>query len=108
MDDTLWLASSQHELSQILSTAQSFYNMANIQVNPAKSILCTNNPPSQYTPIMYNQHLLPLHSPHIPFKFLGCWFTLNNKFSKQTQLIIKESLHLIQISETKCITDTHV
>jgi hypothetical protein len=88
MDDTLWIASSQNELSQILSTAQSFYNMANIQVNPAKSILCTNNPPPQYAPIIYNQHSLPLHSPHIPFKFLGCWFTLNNKFSKQTQLII--------------------
>jgi hypothetical protein len=81
--------------------------MANIQVNPAKSILCTNNPPPQYTPIIYNQHSLPLHSPHIPFKFLGCWFTLDNKSSKQTQLVIEESLHLIQIADTKRITDTH-
>src|SRR6185295_1757469 len=72
MDDTLWVASSQTELSHILSIAESFYAMANIQVNPTKSILVTNNPPSYYIPIPYNNHHLPLYSPKQPFKFLGC------------------------------------
>ena len=79
MDDTLWVASSQTELSHILSIAESFYAMANIQVNPSKSILVTNNPPPHYTPISYNNYLFSLHSPKQPFKFLGCWFTLDNR-----------------------------
>ena len=107
MDDTLWIASSQSELSHILSIAESFYTMANIQVNPSKSILVTNNPPPHYTPIFYNNHLLPLHSSKIPFKFLGCWFTLDNKQSKQTKLLISESSKLIQIAKTKRITNSH-
>jgi len=107
MDDTLWVASSQSELSHILSIAESFYAMANIQVNPSKSILVTNNPPPHYIPIPYNNHLLPLHSPKLPFKFLGCWFTLDNKQSKQTKLLISESSQLIQIAKNKRITDSH-
>src|SRR5690242_5944892 len=107
MDDTLWVASSQTELSNILSIAELFYAMANIQVNPSKSILVTNNPPPHYIPILYNNHLLPLHSPKQPFKFLGCWFTLDNRQSKQTKLLIAESSQLIQIAKTKRITDSH-
>jgi len=107
MDDTLWIASSQTELSQILSIAESFYDMANIQINPSKSILTTNNPPSNYNPIIFNNYTLSIHSPCTPFKFLGCWFTLNNKHSQQTQLIINESQHLIKIASSKRITDTH-
>ena len=107
MDDTLWIASSQTELSQILSIAESFYDMANIQINPSKSILTTNNPPSNYNPIIFNNYTLSIHSPCTPFKFLGCWFTLNKKHSQQTQLIINESQHLIKIASSKRITDTH-
>ena len=90
IDDTLWVASSQTELSNILSIAESFYAMANIQVNLTKSILVTNNPPSHYIPIPYNNHHLLLHSSKQLFKFLDCWFTLNNKQSKQTKLLIAE------------------
>src|ERR1041384_1451923 len=43
MDDTLWIASSQEELSNIISIAESFYSIANIQVNPSKSVLSTNS-----------------------------------------------------------------
>ena len=81
--------------------------MANIQINPAKSILTTNNPPTNYSPITYNNHLLNLHPLNEPFKFLGCWFTLNNKHTKQTKLITAESSHLVKIASTKKITDTH-
>ena len=45
MDDTLWVAPSQTDLNNIISIAESFYNMANIQVNPSKSILATNYKP---------------------------------------------------------------
>src|SRR6185295_2998985 len=53
-----------------------------------------------------NNHPLNLHPSNEPFKFLGCWFTLNNKQIKQTKLITAESSHLIKIASTKQITDT--
>ena len=81
--------------------------MANIQINHSKSVLTTNNKQTNYTPIIYNNHPLNLHPPNEPFKFLGCWFTLNNKQAKQTKLITAESLHLIKIASTKQITDIH-
>src|SRR6185295_2185077 len=81
--------------------------MANIQINPTKSILTTNEPLTNYNPITYNNHLLNLHSSSEPFKFLECWFTLNNKQTKQIKLIMAESSHLIKIANTKLITDTH-
>jgi len=106
MDDTLWIASSQAELANTLSIAESFYTMANIQVNPSKSILTTNCKSTNYNPIIYNNQTLPLWPADQPFKFLGCQFTLNNKQIKQTQLIIAESSQLINIAKTKRITDT--
>jgi len=106
MDDTLWIASSQTELTRMISIAESFYTMANIQVNPSKSILSTNLKVNNYTPIIFNNHALPLWPSYQPFKFLGCWFTLDNKQSKQTCLLITESSQLINIARTKKITDT--
>src|SRR5260364_29498 len=106
MDDTLWIASFQAELANILSIAESFYTIANIQVNPSKSILTTNCKSTNYNPIIYNNQTLPLWPADQPFKFLGCQFTLNNKQIKQTQLIIAESSQLINIAKTKRITDT--
>ena len=106
MDDTLWIASSQDELSNIISIAESFYSIANIQVNPSKSVLSTNSKSSNPISITFNNQALPVCPPYQPFKFLGCWFTLNNKQSKQSQLILSQSSHLIQIANTKQITDT--
>ena len=106
MDDTLWIASSQLELTRIITIAESFYTMANIQVNPSKSILSINLKVNNYTPIIFNNHVLPLWPSSKPFKFLGCWFTLDNKQSKQTCLLITESSQLINIARTKQITDT--
>jgi len=106
MDDTLWVASSQAELNNIISIAESFYNMANIQVNPSKSILATNHKLDTYTPTIFNNQPLLLQPKHQPFKFLGCWFTLDNKQTQQTQLIKTESAQLINIAKRKQITDT--
>ena len=90
----------------MISIAESFYTMANIQVNPSKSILSTNLKVNNYTPIIFNNHVLPLWPSYQPFKFLGYWFTLDNKQSKQTCLLITESSQLINIARTKKITDT--
>src|SRR6185436_4932736 len=75
-------------------------------INPSKSILTTNTSPLNYNPITFNNYILLIHLSQIPFKFLGCWFTLNNKHSQQIQLILNESQQLIKIASSKCITDT--
>ena len=106
MDDTLWVAPLQTDLNNIISIAESFYNMANIQVNPSKSILATNHKPDIYIPTIFNNQALPLHLARQPFKFLGCWFTLDNKQTQQTQLIKSESTQLINIAKRKQITNT--
>jgi hypothetical protein len=44
MDDTSWIASSQHNLERILSIADSFNILNNIKVNKEKSELLVNSP----------------------------------------------------------------
>ena len=51
MDDTIWIAYTKNELEQIINTASSFFQIANIQVNSLKSILITNS--SNTTPINF-------------------------------------------------------
>ena len=84
MDDTLWIAQSKNNLKKIIETASSFYNMANIQVNPSKSIFISNQTAANISFLQTNLVSTP---PNQPFKFLGCWFTLNNKHTKQIKLI---------------------
>src|SRR5260364_214190 len=60
--------------------------MVDIQINPAKSIFCSNQ--KNTTSISYFNQILPLLPFNQPFKFLGCWFTLDNKNTKQITYII--------------------
>jgi len=103
IDDTIWIAYTKNELEQIINTASSFFQMANIQVNPLKSILITNSPNT--TPINFINQTITPYPKHKPFKFLGCWFTLNYNQKQQTNLILEESNNLINILKTKQITD---
>jgi hypothetical protein len=80
--------------------------MADIQVNSHKSLFITDNNSN------YNISFLNCNIPRIPknqpFKFLGCWFTLDNKISKQIQLIQEEVFQLVNIASTKKITDKQI
>jgi hypothetical protein len=84
MDDTLWIAKTKQELEQITQTASSFYLMANIQINAAKSVFISNSPLSN---IQFCNSTLESILASQPFKFLGCWFTLNNKHTEQIKII---------------------
>ena len=70
MDDTLWIASSKNELEQILELASSFFKMANLKINPLKSILSTNSK----NPSSINFIQQTISPKNTSFKFLGCWF----------------------------------
>ena len=70
IDNTLWIAKSQQQLHQILKTAESFYNIAKIQVNPQKSILISNT--KTYCQIPFMNTIITSIPWDTPFKFLGC------------------------------------
>jgi len=103
MDDTLWVARSKLQLTEIINIATSFFQMANIQVNPNKSILVSNTV-DLHSIQFINSSITPI-SMKTPFKFLSCWFTLNNNQKAQINLISKEASSLADILNTKNITD---
>jgi hypothetical protein len=105
MDDTLWIAQSKSQLEEITNIASSFYSMADIQVNPTKSIFITKQGSANIT---FLNSTLPSIPPQQPFKFLGCWFTLNNKQTAQIKLIQDEAIQLANIAGTKNITDKQI
>src|SRR5437868_11443803 len=106
MDDTLWITNSKSNLESIIQTAISFYQIANIQINPHKSVLTTNN--KKLSQLNFINSSIQPQQPNIPFKFLGCWFTLDGKQTKQTKLITNEISNLTNILKTKHITDKQV
>ena len=79
--------------------------MANIQVNLTKSIFITKQ---SSTNITFLNSTLQSILPHKPFKFLGCWFTLNNKQTSQIKLIQDKAIQLANIANTKNITDKRI
>src|ERR1043165_3655408 len=78
MNDTIWIATSKQELSEILKTATAFYNLTNIQVNLTKLVLATNitKTPSS---IIFDNTYIPSISTKEAFRFLGCWFTTGRR-----------------------------
>ena len=77
--------------------------MAGIQVNPNKSILVSNTV-DLHSIQFINFTIIPISTKTL-FKFLGCWFTLNNNQKAQINLISKEAFSLADILYTKNITD---
>src|SRR5439155_24183309 len=74
MDDTMWIANSKQEMSNILLIASSFFTLTNIKVNPTKSVLATINS-EQYSEIVFDNTIL--HSINKPeaFRFLSYWYS---------------------------------
>jgi ribonuclease HI len=109
MDDTMWLASSKEQLELITQTAETFFQMASIQVNPNKSTLITNNiNNSESQQINFLNQAIKAQSSKSAFKFLGCWFTINNKHKLQIKLLNDEIFHLTNTLKSKHITDKQI
>jgi len=79
--------------------------MADIQVNLNKSVFATN---SKSTFITFSNVTLRSILINQPFKYLGCWFSLNNKQTQQIKIIQEETFQLINIANTKKITDKQI
>ena len=70
IDDSLWIAQDQNSLQNILETANTFYNLHNIKVNPTKSLLITNLKNTNST-IIFNREEIPIVQPILLFKYLS-------------------------------------
>ena len=84
MDNILWIADSKKELTNILQIAQSFYNFANILVNPNKSVLATTCSNTD-THIEFNNTTISAINKKESFRFLGCWFTIHKNINRSTK-----------------------
>ena len=80
-----------------------FFQIKSIQVNTNKSILVSNTV-DLHSIQFINFTIIPISTKTL-FKFLGCWFTLNNNQKAQINLISKEAFFLTDILYTKNITD---
>ncbi len=83
MDDTTWLTTSQNNLESILSIADDFYTLNNIQVNKTKSELIVNIPgeltPDEITLSFGAEPIIirPAHKQE-SVRTLGVWVNFNN------------------------------
>ena len=94
MDDSLWIAPDKTFLTNILHTASSFYNFANIKVNPTKSILATNSKDLDNSITFENEQLTAIAN-GTPFKYLGAWFSTNKKqIPVQKEIIAEATINL--------------
>ena len=91
----------------MLETAQSFYKMAKIKVNSDKSVLATNEnlktTPNQT--INFEQQNIQAIKQNTPFRFLGCWFTINNKQVAIQKIIENEIGDALQLLKKAIITE---
>src|SRR5437868_5653877 len=107
MDDTLWVADSKIQINAIVKIAQSFYNMANIKVNPSKSILATNTS-SKTLPdlfIVFNGQTIKAITQSTPFHFLGYWYTINNKQMPVQKIIVNKISDALLLLKKAIITE---
>ena len=68
MDDTLWIAQSKTELEQIINIATSFYQMADIQVNPINPYLLPI-----ITPITISLFLTVIYQEFLKTNYSNFW-----------------------------------
>ena len=104
MDDSLWIAPNKSSLTQILATANSFYNFAMIKVNPTKSILATNTISEDKT-ITFNGEILKAIDNSQSFKYLGAWFSITGKPMTTQKVILTEALSCATKLQKSFITE---
>ena len=105
IDNTLWIASSQTELANILTLAKSFYNIANIKVNSTKLIFLSNSKPSNYNTITFNSDHSLYSYPTSPSSFLAAGLLSAINLPNNAILFLQSHLNLPKLlTENKLLT----
>ena len=104
MDDSLWIAPSKEHLEKILTTANSFYKLNRIKVNPNKSTLITNSRTVDDKTIIFDGHPITSKKQSEPIKYLGAWFCLSPNILPAQKLILAETKQCINKMQHSIIT----
>jgi hypothetical protein len=116
MDDTLWIAPSQHNLEHILSIADSFNDLNNIKVNKEKSELLVNSPDVQNNDkeqiialidLIFGNSTVKIRPARKgeSIRFLDVWINLKKKRNFVIQQAKDEVLLMCEALKRKKITD---
>src|SRR5215216_5268803 len=108
MDDTLWIAKSQEDLSQILNIADKFYKLNFIKVNWDKSVLLINHKKNDrpFSCLINDKptHITPL-SHKESTRYLGVWISLFRNKTYTYKMLSNEIKCAITVMLKKKLTD---
>ncbi|GBB91695.1 hypothetical protein RclHR1_19050006 [Rhizophagus clarus] len=119
MDDTQWITDKKDKLELMLSIADSFYRLNDIQINKDKSELMmrTKMYKRRYSHI-YNNKIdiqfgresisIKVKYPHEPTRILGVYFNIENDEQYLISKVKAEIDHLMNLMWKKKITDKHI
>ncbi|GBC00137.1 hypothetical protein RclHR1_03760001 [Rhizophagus clarus] len=119
MDDTQWITDKKDKLESMLSIADSFYRLNDIQINKEKSELMmrTKMYKRRYSHI-YNNKIniqfgresisIKAKHPHEPTRILGVYFNIENDEQFLISKVKAEIDHLTNLMWKKKITDKHI
>ncbi|GBB96732.1 hypothetical protein RclHR1_28170001 [Rhizophagus clarus] len=96
MDDTHWITDKKDKLESMLSIADSFYRLNDIQINKNKSEL------------MMRTKIIKAKHPHEPTRILGVYFNIENDEQYLISKVKAEINHLTNLMWKKKITDKHI
>src|SRR5271170_537265 len=107
MDDTTWIANNKQNLQQIITSAEQFYEINDIQTNPKKSELLIINGSLQEreTGIILKEQLVKGSPPDTPVRILGIWHTSKGNKKFQIELIKQKVTRTKNLITYKRITD---
>jgi len=111
MDDTLWLAKSRENLTEIMKVADSFYDLNFIKVNWDKSVLLTNKnhlcQPITLPSINGTTTIHPLPT-NDSIRYLGVWISLGSNKTFISKSLINEIKSAVAIMTPKRLTDKQI
>lgn len=112
LDDTTWVSNSFDKLHSNLTTANEFYDLANIKVNVSKYKILTNCKDFQKKKVNLTinntTHSINIGSKHASERILGIYINANNLATRTKQQIKKTVNHTAHTIRRKNITHDHV
>src|SRR6266487_1340949 len=116
MDDTTWINHQQQQLEKVLTIADEFYDLNNIQVNKSKSVLLTNAAKSDNNglPVLIilkfgseSINITPV-LPNTSVRVLGVWINLKLEKSFVRSQVQNEVKKAVKVMKYKRLTDEHL
>jgi hypothetical protein len=111
MDDTTWINHKQQQLESILTVADDFYTLNNIQVNKTKSVLITNaiKDGSPVT-LQFGTDSIVIKpcKPNESTRVLGVWINIKLKHQFVKAQVKDEITKACRLMKFKRLTDQHL